>query len=258
MKKIVLLTCIILTIGWADIHAQAVGADAPDFEVNLLGGGSFKLSDQAGKVVLVFLFGNTCPTCLAAGPSVETSINQVFLDSINFAAIGVDTWNSSSNEASVTGFRNSTGITFPLAIKAGFVASDYGTTYDRLMVINRDGVLVHKGTVAASNDINNAIQAIEESLAITGTSISESFSEMNVFPNPVSDVLQINGRGETILGLQIFDVTGRQVFEKNLSDQAQSSVLHVSVKSLKTGIYYYSIQVEGKSSRSSGKLIIQH
>ena len=48
------------------------------------------------------------------------------------------------------------------------MAVNYKMTYDRLMVIDRAGILVHKGLVLASNDIDNTIAAIEESLTVTG------------------------------------------------------------------------------------------
>ncbi len=36
------------------------------------------------------------------------------------------------------------------------------------MVIDRDGVLAHKGIVGASNDVNNTIAVIEQSLMVSG------------------------------------------------------------------------------------------
>jgi len=147
------------------LPGQDVGNPGPDFTVSLQGGGTYNLADQAGKVVFVYLFGNTCPFCIGSGPSIESTIYQAFKGNSDFTAIGLDTWNSSSNESSVSSFRNKTGITFPLAIKAGSVASDYETTYDRIMVIDKHGKLFHKGIVAAGNDINNAVTAITQSLA---------------------------------------------------------------------------------------------
>ncbi len=70
-----------------DIYGQQEGNAAPDFEVNLEGGGTFKLSDQQGKVVFVFLFGNTCPSCRAVGPDVESSIYQKFMGDSSFTAL---------------------------------------------------------------------------------------------------------------------------------------------------------------------------
>ncbi len=76
--------------------------------------GTYNLADQEGKVAFVYLFENGCPFCIASGPTIESSIYQTFKDNPAFIAIGVDTWNSSSNEASVSGFKSKTGTHFPL------------------------------------------------------------------------------------------------------------------------------------------------
>jgi hypothetical protein len=112
----------------------------------------------------VFTFGNTCPSCIAIGPEVEQNIHQAFKDNPDFVIVGLDTWDTSSSTASVTGFKNSTGITFPLAIKASSVAALYQTTYDRLLVIDKNGILRHKGGVVVSNDLNNALEIIQTRL----------------------------------------------------------------------------------------------
>jgi hypothetical protein len=65
--------------------------------------------------------------------------------------VGLDTWNSSSNSESVSGFQ-SFGVTFPLAIGAGSVSSAFGISYDRLVVVDQEGVIRHKGSTAAVND----------------------------------------------------------------------------------------------------------
>jgi len=94
------------------INAQDVGDPAPNFQIGLLGGETFNLADHEGKVVMVFFFGNTCPSCRAVGSIIESAIYQEYMDdSGSLVAVGIDTWNSSSNESSVAGFKNTTGIT---------------------------------------------------------------------------------------------------------------------------------------------------
>ena len=169
MKNLLTIVTALLVAGTMPLFGQKEGDPAPDFMVELQGGGTFKLSAHEGKVVFVFLFGNTCPSCVSAGADVETSIYQVFKeDTANFTAIGLDTWDTSSNETSVSGFKKKTGISFPLGLKAGDIAANYENTYDRLMVIDRQGILIHKGALVARNDIDNAVEAINLSLTVTG------------------------------------------------------------------------------------------
>lgn len=73
-KSWIILTALVIFLGTGKTFAQNEGEAGPDFQVNTLGGGSFKLSDNQGKVVFVFLFGNTCPPCKAVGPTVESNI----------------------------------------------------------------------------------------------------------------------------------------------------------------------------------------
>ena len=141
MKYLFYIVMILMIAGTGQLNAQAQGDPAPDFEVDLLepDSATFKLSDQEGKVVLVFLFGNTCPSCLSAGSDVETSIYQVFKDNTNFTAIGIDTWDTSSNKSSVTEFKNTTGISFPLALKGGSIAATYQTQNSvNLQILSKD------------------------------------------------------------------------------------------------------------------------
>lgn len=257
MKNLLTIVTALLVAGTMQLFGQKEGDPAPDFAVDLLGGGNFKLSTQEGKVVFVFLFGNTCPSCVSAGETVETSIYNLFKeDTANFVAIGLDTWDTSSNEASVSGFRKKTGISFPLGLKAGDIAANYENTYDRLMVIDRQGILIHKGALVARNDIDNAVEAINESLTVTGLEAEFGNQPLKVYPNPVSDVLHIDPGVESISGIELFDVTGKSVLNKVLSLQPEASNADISIRHLEAGIYFYSVRTEGMSY--SGKLLIQH
>lgn len=252
-KAAIGLAVLMFSMGMIHVAGQDVGSAAPDFEVNLLGGETFKLSDHQGKVVFVFFFGNTCPNCKAVGPEIEASIYQAFKDNDDFVAVGLDTWDSSSGESSVTGFKNATGITFPLAIKAGFVASDYSTTYDRLLVIDRDGVLAHKGVVGAVNDVDNAIEAIEESLITAGIFRKASGKpEVKLYPVPASDVIHFE-TDESISTIRIHDASGRLVLED--APGLVSNRRSVQVGELKRGLYFYTLQHSG--GMISGKFLIQ-
>jgi peroxiredoxin len=255
MKRIVRLTWVLLITASIQINAQDVGDTAPNFQVGLLGGETFNLADHEGKVVMVFFFGNTCPSCRAVGSIIESSIYQEYMDEEgNLVAVGIDTWNSSSNETSVTGFKNTTGITFPLAIKGGDVAVNYKTTYDRLMVIDRAGILVHKGLVVASNDINNTIAAIEESLLVTG--VEEKISESPiVYPNPAKDILYFSAGTELISGVTLFDASGRTVMVSSpFSGQAKSEY-QVDLYDFEPGFYFYTIETEAEPIK--GRVVIQ-
>jgi len=255
MKRLLRLTGMLLFAVLVQIYGQNEGESAPDFEVGVLGGETFNLSEQKGKVVVLFFFGNTCSSCKAVGPLIESSIYQAFNEDSDFTTLGIDTWDSSSNESSVSGFKNATGITFPLGIKGGDVAAAYKSTYDRLMVIDKAGILVHKGLVAASNDVENAVSAIEEALTVTGVDEFSREAEPQVFPNPARDILHVRAREVLISGFTLFDLSGKKVRESAVNSGKTFADIDVSLFGLDPGVYFYSVQTEG--SPVSGKLIIQ-
>jgi peroxiredoxin len=254
-RGLVIVTMIIFSMGMNNLSAQNEGEPGPDFEVDLLDGGTFKLSDQLGDVVFIFLFGNTCGPCKAIGPSIEESIYQEYKSNANFTAIGLDVWDHSSDVNSVTGFKNATGITFPLALQAGSVETAYGSIHSRLLVIDQEGILVHKGLVAASNDLNNAIEAINQSLSVVGIGdLVSNDSQLKVFPVPATDVVHFEAE-KAIQEIMLYDVAGKQVLEQSYGSGDTPNSRTISLGSLQKGLYVYTIQMEG--SRVSGKLLIQ-
>ena len=129
------------------------GKPAPDFSLQSINGNTVKLSNYKGKVVVLFFLGNTCPSCIAAAPSVEDKLDAPYISNTNYAILGLDQWDG--NKASLESFKTTTGVNFPLLLKASSVASDYGTTYDRLVVINKEGNIAFKGSQSASGDLSS-------------------------------------------------------------------------------------------------------
>ena len=48
-----------------------VGKEAPDFEIELLSGDIFRLSEQRGKVVLINIWASWCGPCVAEMPDID-------------------------------------------------------------------------------------------------------------------------------------------------------------------------------------------
>jgi peroxiredoxin len=133
--------------------------DAPDFTLNSLAGSSVGLAGYKNKVVVLFFFGNTCPACKAAAPGVESTLVTPYASRSDYQVLGLDQWDG--NTASVQGFKTATGVSFPLLLNASGVASDYKTTYDRLVVIDQKGNVVFKGTRGASSDVADVNQKVK-------------------------------------------------------------------------------------------------
>ena len=134
---------------------------APAFELKSLTGNTVKLSDFKSKVVVLFFFGNSCPSCKAAAPNVQTMIQNTFGSNASFMLLGIDQWDG--NASSVESFMKSTGVTFPLLLMGSSTAKAYSTTYDRLVVIDKNGNIVFSGKQGAANDLA-AVKAKVEAL----------------------------------------------------------------------------------------------
>ncbi|WP_282039724.1 peroxiredoxin family protein [Saccharicrinis aurantiacus] len=145
-----------------DDSGDVVLGDAGDFSLEELNGGTFRLSDQKDKVTVLFFFGNSCPSCKAAVNSIESNLVDAYADKDDYQLIGIDVWDGNSN--AVSGFKSSTSASFRLLLNGSKVAGDMGTTYDRLLVIDKNGDVVFKGTRGASNDIADVVAVVNEQL----------------------------------------------------------------------------------------------
>jgi len=163
--KFVLLLASILVIASCEkkkVEPAKTGEVVPDFSLTDLDGNIRKLSDYKGKVVVLFLFGNTCPSCIAVGPQIQSEIADKYAANSNFVILGLDQWNGT--KSAVESFKSKTGIKFPLLLNASSVQDAYATQYDRLLVVDKDGFLRFKGAQVASNDIENVIATVDKHL----------------------------------------------------------------------------------------------
>jgi len=79
-------------------------------------------------------------------------------------------------------------------------------------------------TVTVNQSVSTGIEHIED-------------EELLIYPNPVSDILFLNTKSETVV-VSVFDITGRRVFNIKVIDNK------VNIGNLQKGIY--TIKIEGK------------
>ena len=136
---------------------------APNFTLKSLDGSDISLSNYKNNVVTLFFFGNNCPSCKAVAPQIQSMLVVPFESDTNYTVLGLDQWNG--NAASVQAFKTLTAVSFPLLLNASAVASDFKTTYDRIIVIDQDGKIAFSGNQLASLDIAAAKAKITELLS---------------------------------------------------------------------------------------------
>lgn len=137
----------------------ASGEVAPAFSLKDTDGNEVHLSDFEGKVVVLFVFGYNCPSCKAVAPKIQTQLVDAYSDRSDFMVLGLDQWNG--NLAAVKAFKNSAGISFPLLLNASSTAQSYGISYDKLVVIDKEGHIDYRGMQVASKDIDSVKELVD-------------------------------------------------------------------------------------------------
>lgn len=234
------------------LQGQDVGEEAPGFSYQSLDGDTVSLSDYTGKVVFLFLFGNGCPSCKAYGNQTETRVQQVYGMRDDFQALGLDLWNTTSSVTTVTAFKSTTEISYPLLLMAGDMEQKYTTTYDRIVVIDKDGIIRHKGTTIMVNDLDNAISVIEELLTTTGTTDlagADGSPVISLYPNPVERhaSIYLNLVREATVETSIYDLTGQEIL--NLGKErfpAGNHELRLPDRDFPAGIYVLRSVISGQ------------
>ncbi len=104
----------------------------------------------------------------------------------------------------------------------------------------------------ASGEIVNA-EETPVPFTITGTNEPAIVSNMEVFPNPASDIatLSLNLAEKKDVQLRMIDVTGKVVYEANLGQLSGDQQLPIRVRHLNAGTYMLSINAGGEVTTKS-------
>ena len=136
------------------------GEDAPDFSLTDLDGNTVKRSDFDGKVLVMFFFGSSCPSCIGVGSQIQAQLVDVYKSNDDFAIIGLDQWNG--NISAVSNFKTSSNVNFPLLLNASSVGASYEVSYDRLVVVDKVGKIRFRGNNLASTDLSKTVDVVKE------------------------------------------------------------------------------------------------
>ncbi len=135
--------------GQANTPATGIlpGQPAPNFTLTTLQGEPVKLSDYAGKVVMVNMWATWCPPCKAELPTIDAYYQEHSND--GFVVLAV---NSQEAQSTVNTYISSTGFTFPVLLDSrGDVMDLYNVrALPTSFIIDRDGTVrhIHTGEVS--------------------------------------------------------------------------------------------------------------
>lgn len=258
MKKILLsaFTTLALQAGFCQTTAT-------NFTCNDCTGANHDLFTElnAGKVI-VLDWVMPCASCIAPSVSAYNIVQgfqtshpgRVFLytcDDLGTTACStIDSWCNTNNMPNSTRFSNS-------AIKM----TDYGTSgMPKIVVL---GGTSHTVYYNANNSINTTTftAAINSALnATTGISeINNSFSSLNLYPNPADNKTVISYSNENAgnVKIELFNLVGEKLFTafsgvQNSGDQTVS----VDTQKLSNGIYF--IKLSAGNTEKTIKLSVAH
>ena len=91
---------------------RASGKAAPDFELTLLNGDTFRLSENLGKVVILNFWGSWCPPCRWEMPDFQEMYQEYRDDGVLFVGVAVPP----DDEADARAFAEKIGVTYPVGL----------------------------------------------------------------------------------------------------------------------------------------------
>lgn len=119
-----------------------VGQMAPDFACKTIDGRPFKLSDQKGKVVILYFFASSAPFSITEMKYLETDVFQKLRDRDDFLMLGIGRGHEREAVMKIGG---KNGLTFSLADDANSEVSGryFSKFLPRTVVLRRDGTIGH-------------------------------------------------------------------------------------------------------------------
>lgn len=128
------------TSGGAPPPSPREGFTAPDFTLDLLGGGQVTLSDLRGQVVVVNLWASWCPPCRAEMPAIENVYRALKDEGLVVLAVNT-TYQDGEREAAA--FAQDFGLSFPIPLDTrGAVSRRYRlTALPSTYFIDRRGII---------------------------------------------------------------------------------------------------------------------
>ena len=144
--RIVLLGIVFLLNAGCSEDASTVRQPAPDFVLELLDGGDFRLSDHAGAPVMINFFASWCVPCVEEAPIIEKIYHEYRQKGVAILAVAV------SDQAEKTKqFMEKYALSFPAGLDlTGEIQEAYGVYgLPTTIFIDKQGITnyLHPGSV---------------------------------------------------------------------------------------------------------------
>lgn len=124
-------------------YGAGIGDAAPDFEVELLDGETFRLADQLGKTVLIDFWATWCPPCVESLPYLQTMYEELGGDDLVFIGISID---APGAKEQIKRMVDRFNLTYNIGHNDdSLIAIAYGArSIPTLIVVDAEGVIRHQ------------------------------------------------------------------------------------------------------------------
>lgn len=114
------------------------------------------------------------------------------------------------------------------------------------------GVYTVSLTVVEGENLVTYSRDIAISSMSTQIDIEESFTEVNLYPNPANEILNIEIYKANFneLTIEIYNATGKQILKKKIEQIHNSENITLNISDLKSGLYIVNIKPEGKTPKT--------
>lgn len=177
MKKIIFFFIVFFFLGSATfVFGQGGATDIgfvvkkgqvmPDFEVQMLDGGTVKTKDLRGKVILLDFWGAKCGGCLLAMKRFPEEVIGVYGKRKDFFLLPVEA--QKNTEADIRSSAKRMGFTFPLAFENGqdiaglFFNRNFGLP--RTLIIDREGKIVYMAYGYTKEEFEHMLKVLEKTM----------------------------------------------------------------------------------------------
>ncbi len=145
------------------IPSPREGFLAPDFTLELIGGGQVSLSDLRGKAVVINLWASWCPPCRAEMPAIQDVYDRNKDRGLEVLAVNTT---FQDREADAAAFAREFNLTFPIPLdRTGEVARQYQLrALPSTFFVDREGVIrkIVIGGPMSETTIQTAVEQILE------------------------------------------------------------------------------------------------
>ena len=117
-------------------------AVAPDFRLPRLDGGTLRLSDYRGRVVLLNFWATWCPPCRAEIPDLVELQRTWAAEGLEVIGVSLD----EEGFEAVRPFAEAYDINYPLVVDDGTVAAQFGSLYGlpTTLILDKEGRIVQR------------------------------------------------------------------------------------------------------------------